>query len=200
MPFIARDRSTHARIDITRYEKPREILVAADIICQFCTQPMIIRAGMIFRAHFAHKALCPTDYVGHPESHEHREGKSLVAARLREEIAEYSTAAIEFEVPIPEVKRIADIMVLFPNGWRVAHEIQLASLTTETLQQRTEDYLDAGVDLVWWLGKSADTPANRSWCEQYFGYSLRIDMSVLAGSLTDQQARLSPYADGASTL
>jgi competence CoiA-like predicted nuclease len=194
MPFIARDRSTNARIDITRYEKPREILVAADIICQFCEQPMIIRAGMIVRAHFAHKVDCASDYVGHPESQEHLEGKSLVAERLRQEIAEYSTASIDFEVPIPEVKRIADIMVLFPNGWRIAHEIQLASITTATLQQRTEDYLHAGVDLVWWLGKSADTPANRHWCEQYFGYALSINMSVLARAVSDHQDRLNPNA------
>jgi len=186
MAFIARHKDTRERIDITRYARPRDELQAGRLICQFCDQEMIIRHGMIVRAHFAHKVACTTPYVGHPESPEHRFGKMLVAEHLRQEVAEYSDARIEFEFPIPEVRRIADILVIFPNGWRVAHEIQLASITVEYLQQRTEDYLRAGIDVVWWLGKSADTPANRAWCEQYFGESLGLDMQILARALADE--------------
>jgi competence CoiA-like predicted nuclease len=200
MPFIARDRTTRERIDITTYELPRQQLSAGNIMCQFCEQPLIIRAGQIVRAHFAHKAVCTSAYVGHPESQEHLLGKAIVAERLRQDFAEYSTARIEFEYPIPEVKRIADIMVLFPNGWRIAHEIQLASITAGILQQRTEDYLHAGIDVFWWLGRTADSPANREWCEQYFGYSLSLNMSVLAGAIADYPQPLPASARRAAAL
>jgi competence protein CoiA len=139
---------------------------------------MIIKAGLIVAAHFAHKSTCPTDYKSHPESPEHRAGKILVAECLRANVGEYSTALIEYEVPIPEVRRVADVLVTFPMGWRVAHEVQLASITTEELAQRTEDYLHAGVDVVWWLGKSADTPANRDWCQRVLGFSLSIHLEA----------------------
>ena len=77
------------------------------------------------------------------------------------------------------MRRIADVAVLFPNGWRVAHECQLAAITTQELTQRTEDYLHAGVDVIWWLGKSAATPANIAWCLEQRGFVLRLDRSGL---------------------
>jgi competence CoiA-like predicted nuclease len=176
MPFIALHKDTRERIDITTIENPRLVLQSGDCICQLCDTPMIIKAGQIIRAHFAHGSACPTEYESHPESQEHREAKIFLASHLREAFAEYIDAKIEYEVPIPEVKRIADLLATFPMGWRVAHEIQLASITTETLEARTNDYLRAGVDVVWWLGKSANTPANREWSRKNFGYALCLNI------------------------
>ncbi len=82
--------------------------------------------------------------------------EELIAKTLKAELPEYSLAQIEYEFPIPEVRRIADVVAKFPNGWIVAHECQLASITVEELEKRTEDYLYAGVDVIWWLGKAAD--------------------------------------------
>jgi competence protein CoiA len=86
----------------------------------------------------------------------------------------YANVTIAYEVPVREVKRVADLLVTFPTGWQVVHEVQLASTTTEDLQRRTNDYTPAGIDVTWWLGKSADTPANREWCQRTFGYVLCI--------------------------
>lgn len=172
MPFIARHKETEERIDITRIPNPRQVLKAGDCVCQLCGVPMIIKAGAILRAHFAHVTSCTSDYQSHPESAEHREAKVYLATHLKEAFKEYTDAQIEYEVPLPEVKRIADLLITFPMGWRIAHEVQLASITTETLEARTNDYARAGVDAVWWLGKSANTPANRAWCRETFGYAL----------------------------
>ena len=176
MPFVALQKDTRERIDITRIERPRESLKSGDCICQLCDTPMIIKAGQIMRAHFAHYATCVTEYESHPESVEHREAKVFLATHLRESFKEYTSAIIEYEVPIPEVKRIADLLITFPTGWRIAHEVQLASITTETLEARTNDYAKAGVDVVWWLGKSANTPANREWSRLTFGYALCLNI------------------------
>lgn len=179
MPFVAKNRNTNVRVDITQYEFPRQELVASDLVCQFCESSMIIRAGEIFRAHFAHKVACSSDSQSHPESPEHLLGKWLIAQKIKEEWKEYSNARIEFEYPVPEVKRVIDIAMVFPNGWIVAHEVQLASITTGELRQRTEDYNRAGIDVVWWLGKSADTPANRDWCINQYGFSLSLNYDML---------------------
>ena len=77
MPFVALHRETRERIDITRIENPRVVLKSGNCICQLCDSPMIIKAGQIMRAHFAHNAACPSDYASHPESPEHREAKSI---------------------------------------------------------------------------------------------------------------------------
>lgn len=177
MPFIALHKETKDRIDITTINNPRQFLKSGDCICQLCERPMIVKAGLILRPHFAHYVDdCHTDYESHPESQDHREGKLFLASHLRETFEEYTDSTIEYEVPIPEVRRIADLLVTFPAGWRVAHEVQLASITTEKLEDRTNDYARAGIDVVWWLGKSANTPANRDWCRKTFGHAFCLNI------------------------
>lgn len=176
MPFIARKKSTGERIDITLLSSPREQLQANDCVCQLCGAPLIIKAGLIMRAHFAHATLCESDYQSHPESLAHREAKVFLATHLHESFQEYTSASIEYEVPIPEVKRVADLLVTFRMGWRIAHEVQLASITTEELELRTNDYERAGIDVVWWLGRSANTVANRAWCYRRFGHAFCLNI------------------------
>lgn len=177
MPFIALKKSTGERVDITKLKNPREELVKGDLICQLCGIPMIIKSGVVRRPHFAHQPNipCTTDYGYHPESDEHRAGKELIAKTLMKELEGYSTARIEYEWRCEETKRVADVAVLFPNGWVVVHECQLSSITVEELETRTEDYLNAGIDVVWWLGKNADTSTNRQWCIKIFGECNIID-------------------------
>lgn len=177
MPFVAIHAETEERIDITEIENPREVLRSGDCVCQLCGEPLIVKAGLIVTPHFAHYAECTSDYQSHPETPAHREAKRLLRQYLRDEFAEYANAKIEIEVPIPEARRVADVMATFPMGWRVAHEIQLSSITTRGLQERTNDYSNAGIDVVWWLGKSADTPANRRWCVDNFGYVFVLNLS-----------------------
>jgi competence protein CoiA len=175
MPFIALHRETKQKIDISEIENPRAVLKSGDWVCQLCNKPLIIKAGFIVAAHFAHYAgECTSDYKAHPESPEHRFAKKKLATLLTEKMGEYSDAFVDYEVRVPEVNRVADVMAVFPMGWRVVHEVQLASTTSEELEQRSNDYNRAGIDVVWWLGKNADTPGNRAWCIRTFGYSLRI--------------------------
>jgi len=175
MPFIAINKETKERIDITKLSQPRRDLSASEIVCQLCGSPMIVKAGLVMRHHFAHKAKCVSDYGSHPESLEHRAGKQFLADNLPHIYGDFLRIEPLIEYPIAEVRRIADVMLCFPNGWRVAHEVQLASIATEELDARTQDYLLAGVDLFWWFGKSADTPANRAWAQRRFGCVGRIE-------------------------
>src|SRR6266567_2320227 len=179
MPFVALHKTTRERIDITRIAKPREVLKSGEFVCQLCDTPMIIKAGLVVRAHFAHTATCNTDYRSHPESPEHRAAKIYLREKLPAIYAEYKIAKLEYEVPIPEVRRIVDLLAIFPSGHKVAHEVQLASITTEELEERTGDYERAGIDVIWWLGKSASTPTNRNWCLQTFGAAFTIDYQAI---------------------
>ncbi len=179
MPFVALRKDTRERVDITEIDNPRLILHSGDCVCQLCEKPLILKAGFIVRPHFAHysESDCDTEYKSHPETPEHREAKIKLVEFLKSTYIEYTSAKLEKEVPIREIKRVADILVVFPMGWRVAHEIQLAGITIENLQERTNDYSRAGIDVVWWLGKSANTPANRAWCIETFGccFTLNIE-------------------------
>lgn len=186
MPFVAIDKDTGQRVDITRVRDPRNEIKSGQCICQLCRQPMIVRAGNTKAAHFSHYSECgDSEWQSHPESPEHREGKRYVAAKLPQEWPEYRMATIEYEVPIKgsNFKRIADVLATFPSGQRVAHEVQFASITPAELEERTRDYQAAGVDVVWWLGKAAKTDNNRAWCESYFGFSIECNISLVASPL-----------------
>jgi len=137
MPFVAKRKGTGERVDITLIENPRGVLKPGECICQVCDTPMIVKAGLVRQHHFAHVGRCSGDYQSHPESPAHQDAKRFLAANLRKQFREYANTSIEYEVPLPEIRRIADLLVTFPTGWRVAHEVQLASITTEQLQERT---------------------------------------------------------------
>jgi competence CoiA-like predicted nuclease len=175
--FIAKLKSTGARVDIGALRNPKADLAPDDLVCQFadCGGPLFIKSGLILRSHFAHKpsAPCATRLVAHPESEAHRAGKRAIAAFLREQLAAqgYENARVEFEVPIPEAGRVADVLVTYPMGWREAHECQLANITPQDLTARTGSYFDAGIDAVWWIGEgsAADNRANRLWTQDHQG-------------------------------
>jgi len=163
MPFVAKDKNTGERVVITHYDNPKAVLKSGDCVCQLCNEPMIVKAGMIVTPHFAHYSSCTSDYITKPESKEHLALKDIICKWLSARHGEYSTASIDLEVVIPEIRRIADVLVTYPMGWREAHEIQLSPITVEAISERTSDYNRAGIDVFWWCGNKADTPAIRDW-------------------------------------
>jgi len=171
MAFIAQDKKAKKRIDITKLEYPREELSGIKLECRFCKSQMFIRKSPKGKFHFFHKRSCTSNYQSNPETPEHLSGKSFVADHILPKLFKFSKFNPLFEEPLLEVKRIADIVCKFPMGWWVAHEIQLSSVTPETLAERTHDYLNAGVDVIWWFGKNADTLQNREWAISRFGFS-----------------------------
>lgn len=174
MPLTALLKSTGERILITNYTNPKAQLHIDDIVCPFCQSPMFIVAGNIRIMHFRHRATCTTPYAYNPESIEHIVAKLKLAELARSKYGS-SGAKVELEVVVPEAGRIADVLISYPNGWKTAYEIQLASTITEELNARTRAYEQAGIDVVWFIGKNADTRENRAWHYKYFGAVNTID-------------------------
>lgn len=136
MPFIGVHRETGQRLDITTVEQPRRVLRSGEWVCQLCGAPLIVKAGLVVRPHFAHHAAaeCRTDYRYHPESPAHREAKATLAGLLRQYMAEYTDAQIEYEAPIPEVRRevIGDFkhraFVRYAETWGESAALSLATM------------------------------------------------------------------------
>ena len=196
MPYVARNRSTGERIDITTFHSPREALESATLECRLCKVQMFIRRSPRGKFHFFHQRSCTTDYLYHPETPEHLAGKSFVAKYFLPKLSEYADFNHLFEEPLQVVKRVADIIIKFPMGWWVANEIQLSSITPEELEARTRDYLNAGVDALWWLGKSADTNQNRQWAIKKYGFSPFLifeDEEVVAYGYCEYRSEMDEY-------
>jgi competence CoiA-like predicted nuclease len=181
----AKYKDTNKVLNILDHENPRMSIKKESLVCRLCEEPLGIRQGLIRTKHFYHLSPCSSDYKSHPESPEHLLGKELISKHIKEYWQEYSDATIELEYILPEIKRVADIALIFPNGWVVVHEIQLSSITTENLIQRTKDYESIGIDTFWWLGHRADSKTNQDWCIKKYGYSLSIEYEALQSRLKE---------------
>jgi competence protein CoiA len=191
VPFVVMDENTGTRIVAFDYENLRAELAGRALVCQSCGCRMIPRQPLTVTPHFYHyRRECQGQYAHHPESFEHLEGKRILGESLPERFPEYAEAVIEYEVIVKEAGRIADVMASFPSGARVAHELQLAAITVADLERRTETYLDAGIDIVWWLGNKADTSQNREWAYEQFGEVLSVSIqSVEVGQVESEALR-----------
>ncbi|MBR9871485.1 MAG: hypothetical protein GYB26_10125 [Gammaproteobacteria bacterium] len=186
MPFTAIEKETGKRINILHYDNPRRDLKKGSLQCRHCGEDFYIRGSEFSspRTHFVHfsKEDCEQSQLCHPESPEHLFFKEYLYNHLAKEFQEYTTCTLALEYRIPEAGahgRVADVAALFPNGWIVCHEIQLAAISTEELTQRTEDYRSAGADVIWWFGGNADTETNRQWAHSVIGSSFSLDFDAI---------------------
>jgi competence protein CoiA len=186
LPFIATHKETGERVNILHYKNPRSEFCKGDLMCVYCGEDFYIRGSEFsnYRTHFVHSSKEECDYLlnYHPESPEHLFFKEHLFNHLSIEFEEYTTCtmALEYRISVAgKHGRIADVAVLFPNGWIVCHEIQLAPISIEELNHRTEDYRDAGADVVWWFGGKADTQTNRSWAQENIGSAFSLDFEFI---------------------
>lgn len=165
MPFIAVSRLTGERVNILDGD-PRGAHGKDDLCCPLCGSPFIVVHGFFKVRHFRHKVECASTIARHPESIQHLLGKQYVYALLKEK---YVVSDVMLEVTIVEANRRADVLVVFPNGWKEAHEIQLSPISVHELSERTLSYRKAGIDACWWLGGKASSEENQRWCIDNFG-------------------------------
>lgn len=179
MPLIAMRKSDNARVNILDHKQPRIKFRYGDLCCPYCESDMIVVDGSKVISHFRHKSECTSGYASHPESAAHLMMKKIVSEKLKKDIPEYGDAEAFLEYPVPEINRIIDVAFIFRQGWKVAHEIQLSSITYDVLQERTSDYHAAGFDVFWWLGQKANTDKNKDWCAETFGCALTLDFTYI---------------------
>lgn len=174
MSLVAKLASTKERVYAPDFKSGHEIRSKyrhGDLTCGCpdCGALVFPRDRKGFALHFVHQRNCESQFNYHPVSPEHERGKELIRELFTAELADYSDVKVEFELPVKEANRIADVAIVYPTGYLLIGECQLASITTTELEARTNDYESAGADVIWWLGKDADTAANRTWCIDQFG-------------------------------
>ena len=121
MPFVGKHARTGERIDIWRIEQPRRVFAPGDVVCPLCEGVLYVKDGMVRVKHFAHQArrISPLAML---ESIDHLLGKQYIAESLRLELAGYAIAEVEYEVPLPEAGRVADVLgrSLMGGAWRMS--------------------------------------------------------------------------------
>jgi competence CoiA-like predicted nuclease len=162
-------------VDITSLPTPKIDLAAFDLRCPECKVAMHVRGGFFRITHFAHLPQNPKPdcSIRRTETVRHLMGKAVIARRLLT-FPTYSGAVVREEVWFESVRRRADLVAQFSEGSFDIHEVQLAGITIKDLEERTNDYRDAGAsEVIWWFAANADKPENRAWAlRECGGYGL----------------------------
>ncbi|HEM5231438.1 TPA: competence protein CoiA [Streptococcus suis] len=111
--------------------------------CPGCGGQVRYKSGKVLRSHFAHVTLRDCTYFSENESAQHLSLKSSLYKWLQ------GQEEVELEAYLPATKQVADILV----NQQLALEVQCSSLSISRLQERTMDYQQAGMAVLWLLGK-----------------------------------------------
>ncbi|NBD31972.1 MAG: hypothetical protein GVY17_03100 [Cyanobacteria bacterium] len=113
-------------------------------------------------------------YLGHPETWQHLLGKQAVYEKIQPYLNNTGfSIELEYAVDIDENHgRIADLMLLDPErNPLTAYEIQISPISTDELNQRTQDYDKLGIDCIWIFGgENQDNTAIKDWSYSYCGF------------------------------
>jgi hypothetical protein len=82
----------------------------------------------------------------------------------------WSQAPVEVGVPLSDFDLVADVCIAYPMGWRLVHQIVPAIGSVADLAAQTRRLAAAGIDVIWWLGPEANTPAAQEWCIAHLGW------------------------------
>ncbi|HFR3551057.1 TPA: competence protein CoiA [Streptococcus suis] len=111
--------------------------------CPGCGGLVRYKSGKVLRSHFAHVSLRDCSYFSENESAQHLSLKSCLYSWL------INAEQVELEKCLPQIGQVADLLV---NDC-LALEVQCSSLPISRLQVRTEAYQQAGMAVLWLLGK-----------------------------------------------
>lgn len=132
-------------------EHLRTLSKAKQIRCPHCGRRVIYHAGKVKIPHFNHEPHVECTYSGEGETQEHLNGKLIIYNWLK---GKYPAAQVELEYRIVETNQIADVYAAFPNGQKIAFEIQCAIISKTKWIERSLLYKEANIFDFWLWGKN----------------------------------------------
>jgi competence protein CoiA len=126
----------------------------APFVCPDCLQEVVLKTGKRSMNHFAHVNPLACQYAQN-ESDQHRRCKMEIYETLLREPGVRDAA---LERPLGSVR--PDVSA-FINDIPIAIEVQISSLSPETIQHRTIEYARKGIYVLWLLPWTADLDAQR---------------------------------------
>ncbi|HEL2254331.1 TPA: competence protein CoiA [Streptococcus suis] len=147
--------------------------------CPGCGGLVRYKSGKVLRSHFAHVSRRQCQFFTENESAQHLSLKSSLYSWLMEE------EKVELEKCLPSIGQVAD---LFVND-RLALEVQCSSLPISRLQLRTQAYHEAGLQVLWLLGKGLWIKERLSKLHKQF-LSFSMNMGFHLWELDDEKKEL----------
>ncbi len=171
-------------------------LLQGAFFCPRCRGPVSLRKGTLRIPYFAHSrsGVCSN---GSGETEEHRRCKSEIYCLLRENPL---ASEVSLELSLGDVR--ADVFARI-SGIPVAIEVQLSTLSPQTIAKRTAAYTALGIYVLWLLPTNSRLRASRfsplafeRWVHAaYFGriYFWQHGLTVLPVRFTESSVRVDKY-------
>ncbi|HEM4767611.1 TPA: competence protein CoiA [Streptococcus suis] len=147
--------------------------------CPGCGGLVRYKSGKVLRSHFAHVTLRDCTYFSENESAQHLSLKSSLYKWLQ------GQEEVELEAYLPATKQVADLLV----NQQLALEVQCSSLPISRLQLRTQAYHEAGLQVLWLLGKGLWIKERLSKLHKQF-LSFSMNMGFHLWELDDERKQL----------
>lgn len=147
MPLNAYHTGKEEVICILHYSRPEQELDVDSLECVECGEPLYIRSPQVRITHFCHYPESANS-CGLGESVRHAAAKIRVADFMKKTAVGQCDVSLEHMVGV----RRADVMVHYPSGQSVVHEIQLSPLPVSDIRSRSLDYFERGLPVHWWFG------------------------------------------------
>ncbi|WP_404459774.1 competence protein CoiA [Sutcliffiella horikoshii] len=135
----------------TEEEELRLLSKSKMLFCPECLTVARFASGEQVTAHFKHVQSPDCTYDSEPETEEHLKGKMQIRNWL---VKRYPEVYVEFEYKIKETNQRADVIAIFPDGKRVAFEMQCSKIQGSVWKERHALYKKAGIQDFWILGNS----------------------------------------------
>lgn len=147
--------------------------------CPGCGGLVRYKSGKVLRSHFAHVTLRDCSYFSENESAQHLSLKSSLYTWLAK------NEQVELEKFLPKIGQIADLVV----NDSLALEVQCSSLSISRLQERTMAYQQAGIAVLWLLGKDLSLGERLTNLHKQF-LSFSMNMGFHLWELDDEKKEL----------
>jgi competence protein CoiA len=135
---------------LSAYDKDNNYVLAAEVqyddgpfYCPECHGELILKAGRVKIAHFAHQAYADCSYTGEPESDEHIKAKLEIYKALRDQPG---VEKLQVERSLKEVR--PDVSFYY-DGSYIAIEIQISPITLDEIIRRTTAYTRKNIYVLW---------------------------------------------------
>jgi competence CoiA-like predicted nuclease len=205
MTLTAVDPVTGQRYYSPNYVNPRDEIPFVDrLVCPITLSPVdpVRRSIDDKNAHFRHKAkqswpedvISDKEYIyngGMGESKDHFRSKHFICSDEGGKYVtplwekQYATTELRIYIPSKNRYRIADVALTLDNPLiKLVVEVQYSQITIHELQERTNDYFEAGWDVQWVFGPKNANRENYLWHKTYINYP--------AGSIQSSDADDSP--------
>ncbi|WP_062048069.1 competence protein CoiA [Bacillus sp. JCM 19034] len=138
--------TTISLVDDWPLQELKELRKKDQFYCPVCKNPVVLKIGRKNHSHFAHHSKQGCSYLPERETHYHLTGKRDLYDWLTKQHVQ-----VKMEYYLPIISQRPDLLFRYQNQL-YALEFQCATIGMDSIEKRTEGYIQQGIIPLWIFG------------------------------------------------